>query len=141
MLCGGGFGRRAVPDNHFVREAVQISKAIKKAVKVVWTREDDMRGGYYRPRAYHSVSAELDADGKPVAWQQRIVCQSFLAGTPFAQLIKEGLDATTVEGADDIPYDIPNLLVDWQPARGRVPTLWWRSVGHSHAGTAHSPRF
>jgi isoquinoline 1-oxidoreductase beta subunit len=132
MLCGGGFGRRAVPDNHFVREAVQISKALKTPVKVVWTREDDMRGGFYRPRAYHSVSAGLDADGKPVAWQHRIVCQSFLAGTPFEQLIKNGLDETAVEGAHDIPYDIPNLLVDWQPAPGGVPTLWWRSVGHSH---------
>jgi len=74
----------------------------------------------------------LDADGKPVAWQHRIVCQSFLAGTPFEPLIKNGLDETAVEGAHDIPYDIPNLLVDWQPAPGGVPTLWWRSVGHSH---------
>src|SRR5947207_1784050 len=71
MFCGGGFGRRAVPDSHFVREAVQISKAIKKPVKVVWTREDDMRGGFYRPRAYHTVSAGLSADGRLVAWQQR----------------------------------------------------------------------
>jgi isoquinoline 1-oxidoreductase beta subunit len=133
MLCGGGFGRRAVPDSHFVVEAVQISKAIKAPVKVVWTREDDMRGGWYRPRAYHTVSAGLGADGKPVAWQQRIVCQSFIAGTPFEKhIIKDGVDDTAVEGAKDIPYDIPNLLVDWQQAPGGVPCLWWRSVGHSH---------
>src|SRR6059036_59137 len=87
MLCGGGFGRRAVPDSHFVVEAVQVSKAIQKPVKVVWTREDDMRGGFYRPRAYHTVSAGLDAKGQPLAWQQRIVCQSFIAGTPFAEHI------------------------------------------------------
>jgi isoquinoline 1-oxidoreductase beta subunit len=132
-LLGGGFGRRAVPDSHFVREAVQISKAVKRPVKVIWTREDDMRGGYYRPRAYHSVSAGLDAGGSPVAWQHRIVCQSFVAGTPFESvIIKDGVDDTAVEGARDIPYEIPNLLVDWQQAPGGVPTLWWRSVGHSH---------
>jgi isoquinoline 1-oxidoreductase beta subunit len=133
-LLGGGFGRRAVPDSHFVREAVQLSKAVKAPVKVIWTREDDMRGGYYRPRAYHQVRAGLDAAGALVAWQQRIVCQSFIAGTPFeAAIIKDGVDETAVEGAKDIPYHIPNLLVDWHKAPGGVPTLWWRSVGHSHS--------
>jgi isoquinoline 1-oxidoreductase beta subunit len=133
MLCGGGFGRRAVPDSHFVREAVQISKAIKNPVKVIWTREDDIRGGWYRPRTYHSVRAGLDGNGMPVAWQHRIVSQSIIAGTPFEKhVMKEGVDETAVEGAKDLPYDIPNLLVDWQQAPGGVPTLWWRSVGHSH---------
>ena len=133
MFCGGGFGRRAVIDSHFVREAVQISKAVQAPVKVIWTREDDTRGGYYRPRAYHTVSAGLDAGGALVAWQQRIVCQSFIAGTPFeAAIIKDGVDAVAVEGAADLPYDVPHLLVDWQQAPGGVPTLWWRSVGHSH---------
>jgi isoquinoline 1-oxidoreductase beta subunit len=134
MLCGGGFGRRAVPDSHFVVEAVQISKAAKTPVKVIWTREDDMRGGYYRPRAYHTVSAGLDANGRPIAWRQRIVCQSFIVGTAFeSYVIKNGVDETAVEGAKDIPYDIPNLLVDWRQAPGGVPCLWWRSVGHSHS--------
>src|SRR5262249_26210805 len=100
-LLGGGFGRRAVPDSHFVREAVQISKAVGAPVKVIWTREDDTRGGYYRPRAYHSVRAGLDAAGSVVAWEQHVVCQSFLVGTPFAALIKEGVDETAVEGAKD----------------------------------------
>jgi len=133
MLCGGGFGRRAVPDSHFVREAVQISKAVQKPVKVIWTREDDMQGGWYRPRAYHSLSAGLDADGKPVAWQLRVVCQSLVVGTPFEKhIMKEGVDDTAVEGAKDLPYDIPNLFVDWQQAPTGVPVLWWRSVGHTH---------
>ncbi|MGH7405523.1 MAG: xanthine dehydrogenase family protein molybdopterin-binding subunit, partial [Candidatus Methylomirabilales bacterium] len=133
MLLGGGFGRRAVPDSHFVREAVQISKAVKAPVKVIWTREDDTRGGYYRPAAYHSISAGLDAAGNPVAWQHRIVCQSFMVGTPFeSAMVKHGVDETAVEGAADVHYDIPNILVDWQQAPGGVPTLWWRSVGHSH---------
>jgi isoquinoline 1-oxidoreductase beta subunit len=132
MLLGGGFGRRAVPDNHFVREAVQISRAVRTPVKVIWTREDDTRGGYYRPRAYHSVRAALDAAGSPLAWEQHVVVQSFLADTPFAGLIKDGVDETAVEGAKDIPYAIPNIRVDWHQAPGGVPTLWWRSVGHSH---------
>ena len=131
-LLGGGFGRRAVPDSHFVREAVQISRAVRAPVKVIWTREDDTRGGYYRPRAYHSVRAALDAAGSPVAWEQHVVVQSFLADTPFAALIKNGVDETAVEGANDIPYAIPNIRVDWHQAPGGVPTLWWRSVGHSH---------
>ena len=133
MLLGGGFGRRAVPDSHFVQEAVQVSKAAKKPVKVIWTREDDIRGGYYRPTAYHSISAGLGTDGKPVAWQHRVVCQSFMVGTPFESFaVKNGVDSIAVEGAADLPYDIPNLQVEWKQAPGGVPTLWWRSVGHSH---------
>jgi isoquinoline 1-oxidoreductase beta subunit len=131
-LLGGGFGRRAAIDNHFVREAVQISKAVGAPVKVIWTREDDMRGGYYRPRAYHSVRAALDGAGAPVAWEQHIVCQSFLLGTPYAGMIKDGLDELAVEGAKDFPYAIPNIRVDWHPAPNGVPTFQWRSVGHSH---------
>jgi len=132
-LLGGGFGRRAAIDSHFVREAVQVSKAVGRPVKVIWTREDDLRGGYYRPRAYHSLSAGLDAGGSPVAWRQRVVCQSFLTGTPFEPAyVKDGVDDTAVEGAKDLPYEIPNMVVDWQPAPGGVPVLWWRSVGHSH---------
>ncbi|MDQ6801785.1 MAG: xanthine dehydrogenase family protein molybdopterin-binding subunit [Acidobacteriota bacterium] len=133
MLLGGGFGRRAVPDCHFVQEAVQVSKAVKSPVKVIWTREDDIRGGYYRPAAFHSISAALGADGKPVAWQQRIVCQSFMMGTPFESfIVKNGVDETAVEGASDLPYDVPNVQVEWKQAPSGVPTLWWRSVGHSH---------
>jgi isoquinoline 1-oxidoreductase beta subunit len=136
-LLGGGFGRRAVADNHFVREAVQISKAIQVPVKVVWTREDDTRGGYYRPRAHHAIGAGLDAQGNVVAWRHRIVCQSFIEGTPFEPfVIKNGVDDTAVEGAADLPYEIPNLAVEWQKAPGGVPTLWWRSVGHSHTAFA-----
>jgi isoquinoline 1-oxidoreductase beta subunit len=136
-LLGGGFGRRAVIDSHFVREAVLLSKEVKAPVQVVWSREDDVRGGFYRPAACHALQGGLDAGGRPVAWRHRVVCQSFIAGTPFAEhMIKDGVDATAVEGADDLPYDIPNLLVDWKEAPGGVPTLWWRSVGHSHTAFA-----
>jgi isoquinoline 1-oxidoreductase beta subunit len=132
-LLGGGFGRRAVFDSHFVREAVQISKAVKAPVKVIWTREDDIRGGYYRPACHHTIAAGLHAAGKLVAWKHRIVCQSFIVGSPFEfAIVRNGVDATAVEGAADLPYEIPNLLVDWQQAPAGVPTLWLRSVGHSH---------
>ena len=131
-FLGGGFGRRAVPDCHMVLEAVQVSKAAGVPVKVIWTREDDMRGGYYRPFWYHRMSGGLDAGGNIAAWTQTIVGQSFLAGTPFASMIKNGVDETSVEGAADMPYLIPNLLVDLHSPALEVPTLWWRSVGHSH---------
>jgi len=136
MLLGGGFGRRAVADCHFVAEAVQLSKRLKVPIKVIWSREDDMRGHYYRPAALHALSGGLDKDGNPVAWRQRIVCQSFLVGTPFEAMVKNGVDETAVEGAADLAYDVPNLHVDWQVAGGGPPTLWWRSVGHSHTAFA-----
>jgi isoquinoline 1-oxidoreductase beta subunit len=137
MLLGGGFGRRAVMDAHFVREAVELSKALALPVKVVWTREDDTRGGYYRPAAYHKMVAGLDAAGDVTALRHAIVCQSFIAGTPFeAVVIKNGVDDTAVEGAADSPYAIPNVLVDWREAPGGVPTLWLRSVGHTHTAFA-----
>lgn len=131
-FLGGGFGRRAVGDSHFVREAVQVAKAMQAPVKVMWTREDDIRGGYYRPRAYHTVRAALGEDNLPAAWQQRIVCQSIVKGTPFEKaLMKEGIDHTAVEGIADLSYAVSNLQVEYQMAPPGVPVLWWRSVGHS----------
>lgn len=132
MFLGGGFGRRANPASDFVKEAVKVSKAAGVPVKVVWTREDDMHGGYYRPRTYNVVRAGLDANGLPVAWQHRIVGQSIIQGTPFEpMLLKAELDMTQVEGSADMQYDIPNFLVEYKMAPGGVPVLWWRSVGHS----------
>jgi isoquinoline 1-oxidoreductase beta subunit len=103
-------------------------------VKVVWTREDDMRGGYYRPMWAHKVSAGLGADGRPVAWKQTIVGQSIMEGTPFAMMIKEGIDETSVEGVVDSPYieAIPHHHVGLHSPKSPVPVLWWRSVGHTH---------
>ncbi|MFO0905531.1 MAG: xanthine dehydrogenase family protein molybdopterin-binding subunit [Pirellulales bacterium] len=136
-LAGGGFGRRAVLDSHFVVEAIQISQQVKKPVKVIWTREDDTRGGFYRPRASHFLTGAIGDDGLPLAWQQRIVCQSFLAGTSLESVgIKDGIDDGAVEGARTLAYDVPNLQVEWHMAPAGVPTLWWRSVGHSHTAFA-----
>jgi isoquinoline 1-oxidoreductase beta subunit len=132
-FLGGGFGRRACPGSDFVIEAVQVAKAIGRPVKVIRSREDDMRAGYYRPMWYDRISACLDHKGMPLAWQQRIVGQSIIAGTPFeAAMVKDGIDNTSVEGAADTPYAIPNLQVELHSPHNAVPVLWWRSVGHSH---------
>jgi isoquinoline 1-oxidoreductase beta subunit len=130
---GGGFGRRANPNSDFVSEAVHVAKAVKRPVKVIWTREDDMRGGYYRPFWYDRISTGIDGEGNLAAWQHTIVGQSIIAGTPFAEgLSKNGVDQTSIEGASDIPYAIPNVYVDIHTPQIKVPVLWWRSVGHSH---------
>ncbi|HAD03548.1 MAG TPA: twin-arginine translocation pathway signal protein [Desulfuromonas sp.] len=131
-FLGGGFGRRANPASDFVVEAVQVAKAIKQPVKVIRTREDDMRAGYYRPCWYDRISAGLDADKQVSAWRHTIVGQSIMAGTAFAGMIKDGIDETSVEGAADTPYAFPNLLVDLHTPQLPVTVLWWRSVGHSH---------
>lgn len=135
-FLGGGFGRRATPTSDFVSEAVQVAKAAKATVKTVWTREDDVRGGYYRPAFLHRARVGLGADGMPAAWHHSVVGQSIFAGTPFAALIEKGIDPSTVEGVTDSPYfkSIPHHLVDLHMPRFGVPVLWWRSVGHSHTG-------
>jgi len=137
MFLGGGFGRRATPTSDFVSEAVQVAKAAggSAPIKVVWTREDDIHGGYYRPMYVHRLRVGLGADGKPVSWRQTIVGQSILEGTPFApMMIKNGVDDTSVEGAADSPYvkGTPNHLVDLHSPKKAIPVLWLRSVGHSH---------
>lgn len=131
QFLGGGFGRRAALDGHIVREALELSKELKKPVKVIWTREDDTRGGYYRPAVRHTFAGGLDDKNAPVAWKHRIVCQSFGGGGN-----PNRADGASVEGAADMPYDIPNTLIDWAQAPGGVPTHWWRSVGHSHTAFA-----
>lgn len=133
-MAGGGFGRRAVADSHVQREAALIAKRLRGTpVKLVWTREDDIQGGYYRPMNFHRVEIGTGADGMPKAWRHVIVGQSIAAGTPFAAMIvKNGVDATAVEGTADTPYDIPNLHVSAHHPTANVPVLWWRSVGHTH---------
>jgi len=134
-FLGGGFGRRANPTSDFIVEAVNVAKASKRTVKVVWTREDDIRGGYYRPMWLSRFRAALGEHGKPVAWSHTIVGQSIIDGTPFAAaMIKDGIDGTSVEGAADSPYlaAIPAHRVDLHSPKSPVTVLWWRSVGHSH---------
>ena len=133
MIAGGGFGRRANPTSDYVIEAVEIALKAKLPVKTVWTREDDIKGGYYRPMYVHRVNAGLDAAGKIVAWDHTVVGQSIIAGTAFEpMMVKGGIDATSVEGVTDTPYDIPNMQTSLHTTQTGVPVLWWRSVGHTH---------
>jgi len=132
-FAGGGFGRRATTDSHIPREAALIAKRFRGTpVKLIWSREDDVRGGYYRPMHVHHVEIGIGRDGLPVAWRHVVVGQSLLAGTPFAMMIKDGVDETAVEGTKDTSYDIPNFRVTAHHPKVNVPVLWWRSVGHTH---------
>jgi len=103
----------------------------------VWGREDDMRAGWYRPMYYHTLNAGLDAQGNLVAWKHVIVGQSILTGTAFeSMMVKDGVDATSVEGAANLPYAIPNLAVALHSPKIGVPVQWWRSVGSTHTAFA-----
>jgi len=135
LYAGGSFGRRANKDSDYVLEAAHIAKAIsgRAPVKLVWLREDDMRAGYYRPMFHHRLWAGLDEQGRLVGWRHRLVGQSILAGSPFAAMVKNGIDGASVEGATNLPYAIPNTLVELHtPTNIAVPVLWWRSVGSTH---------
>jgi len=139
MKTGGGFGRRATPDSDIVAEVVAVARALdwRYPVKLQWTREDDMRAGRYRPMYVHAIRAGLDAQGNLVAWSNHIVGQSIARGTPFEGfVVQNGVDVTSVEGAANIPYAIPNLAVGLSTMDAGVPVLWWRSVGSTHTAYA-----
>jgi isoquinoline 1-oxidoreductase subunit beta len=135
LWAGGSFGRRAVPNCDYVAEAADLLRAwgTARPLKVIWTREDDIAGGYYRPMMVHKVKAGIDKAGRIVAWHHRVVGQPILIGTPFeGMLVKGGIDPTMTEGVEDTPYAIPNLQVEQHQTKVGVPVLWWRSVGHTH---------
>jgi len=139
IWAGGSFGRRATPNADYIGELAQIAKAsnAKAPIHLVWSREDDLKGGRYRPMFLHNIRAGLDAEGKLIAWQQRLVGQSFIVGTPLElSMVKNGIDPTAVEGAFDMPYAVQNFAVDWHNATSAITTLWWRSVGHTHTAQA-----
>ncbi|VVD75517.1 xanthine dehydrogenase family protein molybdopterin-binding subunit [Pandoraea cepalis] len=137
LMAGGGFGRRAVPTSDYGVEAAQVAKAWRRAghrepVKVIWSREDDIHGGYYRPMYVHRAEIGLDAKGNVLAWDHTIVGQSILQGTPFEKMmVKNGIDGTSVEGVAGTPYAVPLRLTLHSP-QVNVPVLWWRSVGNTH---------
>jgi isoquinoline 1-oxidoreductase subunit beta len=134
LLAGGSFGRRATPHGDMAQEAAEVLKVSKHTgpIKVVWTREDDIQGGRYRPLFVHRIRGAVDDKGDIAAWEQVIVGQSFLKGSPFEGMIKNNVDPTMTEGAATLPYAVPNLHVSVHEAQVGVPTLWWRSVGHTH---------
>ncbi|WP_374469215.1 molybdopterin cofactor-binding domain-containing protein [Phenylobacterium sp.] len=133
LFAGGSFGRRANFQSDYVVECVHVAKKVGKGrpVKLVWTREDDMQAGYYRPLVHHAVRVTTDAEGFPATWRHRIVTQSIMKGSPMGT---PKIDDTAVEGAKGSPYLKATPVVDAQlitPDAG-VPVLWWRSVGATH---------
>ena len=139
LYAGGSFGRRANPGSDYIVEAVSIAKAYGAdgtPIKLQWTREDDIHGGLYRPMYFHKLEAGLNAAGELTGWRHVIVGQSIVADTPFAMLIKDGVDSTSVEGAANIAYAIPNVTVELATTKTGVPVLWWRVVGSSHTAFA-----
>jgi isoquinoline 1-oxidoreductase subunit beta len=136
QMAGGGFGRRATPTAEYIREAVAVAQGLAAAgqrapVKVVWSREDDMRAGYYRPLTVHRAEIGFDGEGQVLGWEHRIVSQSILTGSPFeAFMVQQGVDMTTTEGMRE-PYAVPMNLTVHHP-KVNVPVLWWRSVGSTH---------
>ncbi len=152
---GGGFGRRISQD--YILEAVHLSKALSRPVKVVWSREDDMRHSPYRPAATHRVEGALDEAGHVLGWRHTVVSQSLfsevgqdyvgalLAGAPgFVKSATASLainamgskDITSFEGVDSLPYELPHVAVDFIRHEPGVPVMFWRSVGHSHSAFA-----
>ncbi len=138
MFAGGSFGRRANMASDYLVECAEIVKALKGSgisapVRLIWTREDDIKGGRYRPAYVHSIRAALDDKGSISAWKHVIVGQSITKGTAFeAFTVKDGVDSTSVEGASNLPYAIPNMNVALHTTSNAVPVLWWRAVGSTH---------
>jgi isoquinoline 1-oxidoreductase beta subunit len=134
LAAGGTFGRRANAESDYIAEVASIAKATggRYPVRLIWTREDDITGGRYRPLNVHRVAAGIGKDGK-VAYRQRVVGQSIMAGTPFAaMMIKNNIDPTAVEGNAPEQYDLDDTHLSWTQPQVGVPVLWWRSVGHTH---------
>lgn len=136
QMAGGGFGRRAIASSDYVVEACSVVKAAQAAginapIRTLWSREDDIKGGYYRPMHLHTAKIGFDAQGQVLAWDHVIVGQSILGGTPFEpMMVKDGIDGTAVEGMKE-PYAVPMRLTVHHPKQN-VPVLWWRSVGSTH---------
>jgi isoquinoline 1-oxidoreductase beta subunit len=137
ILAGGSFGRRAQQSAQVARELAEVAKAFGpgRPIKLVWTREDDMRGGFYRPFGLHRMRGVVK-DGKIAAWSDTIVGQSIMKGSAFEAMMKDGLDPTLVEGSNELPYDIANFKCEAHQVEIGIPVLWWRSVGHTHTGYA-----
>ncbi|MGB3244114.1 MAG: xanthine dehydrogenase family protein molybdopterin-binding subunit [Sulfitobacter sp.] len=138
MLAGGSFGRRAQTTPQIGAEIAEIAKAAggDGAWKLVWTREDDLTGGYYRPLTVHTLRGGLDADGNIVGWENTIVNQSIMLDSFMDQGNSEGKDPTSYEGSTKMPYDLPAIKVNWVRQQSPLSVLWWRSVGHTHTAFA-----
>jgi len=141
-FLGGGFGRRAELD--FVREAAELASKVDGAVKVIWSREDDIQHDFYRPASYHELEASLDEAGTPTGWRHEIATQSIMSRwlpgwmpkfvASWAGIMPDGVDPTAVEAAGNHPYHVPNVKVAWSEVELPIPVGFWRSVGNSQNG-------
>ena len=136
LYAGGSFGRRANGASDYnVEAAMAFAVSGRKVpVKLVWSREDDIRGGYYRPMAAHRAKIGLDSDGKIVGWDHRLAVKSIMKGGPMEGMVQDGIDPTSVEGVTESLYTIPNHGIGLSDFQTPTPILWWRSVGHTHTG-------
>lgn len=137
LFAGGSFGRRfTMAADYHVEAALAFALAGGKTpVKLVWSREDDITGGYYRPAVAHRVRMGLDASGNIVAWDHRIAGKPLFKGSPFeAMTVQNGVDQSLTEGTSDTLYSLPGYHVGVTDAKTPVTVNWWRSVGHSHTG-------
>ncbi len=108
-----------------------------RPLKVIWTREDDIKGGYYRPMFAHRVRAAVDSDGNISAWEHKLAGKSILIGTPYEAYIKDGIDNSSVEGVSNLAHRTPNLFADARNMQETpIAVLRWRSAGHSHTAFA-----
>ncbi len=128
-FMGGGFGRRSMAD--YVAEAAQVSKALMRPVQVLWSREDDMQHGFYRPASFHKLAAALDDKHDLLAWKHFISSPSISA---FLEPDRGKPEATEIGGAGYIPYATPNYRIEYALAKSGVPRTWWRSVEESSSG-------
>jgi len=133
-FAGGAFGRRGTLDEHLEREVAAVAKRMRGApIKLIWTREDDVQGGYYRPMVAHRVEVGVGDDGMPRAWRHVVVGQGIVLGTPFESFYaKDGIETLLIEGTSDTRYVIPNFQLSVHHPTVNVPVLSWRSVGYSH---------
>lgn len=136
LYAGGSFGRRANGASDYnVEAAMAFAVSGRKVpVKLVWSREDDIRGGYYRPMAVHRAKIGLDSDGKIIGWDHRMAVKSIMKGGPMEGMVQDGIDPTSVEGVTESLYTIPNHGIGLSDFQTPTPILWWRSVGHTHTG-------
>jgi len=135
FYAGGSFGRRANMSSDYHVEAALAFKAYgsQTPIKLVWSREDDIRGGYYRPMSMHRAKIGLNAEGQLLGWDHQVAAQPIMKGTPFeAMVVHNGVDHTSVEGLSDTLYQVPKMSLGVSDFKSVIPVLWWRSVGHSH---------
>jgi isoquinoline 1-oxidoreductase beta subunit len=135
VFAGGSFGRRANVNSDYHVEAALAFQAYgsKTPIKLVWSREDDIRGGYYRPMSMHRARIGLDESGQLLGWDHHIAAQPIMKGTPFeSMVVHDGVDHTSVEGIAAPLYNVPNMSLGVSDFKSVIPVLWWRSVGHSH---------